>query len=101
MNEKFETIKALHIEVIIDLIDSDGVVDDIVKADEFKEAISAPLLVIYWQAHWEAQAIHCYKETQHEWIEGTNTFQPYMGEASKHSCSGDPTLLGFLPVGSP
>ena len=47
MNKKFETIKVLHIEVIIDLIDSDGVVDDIVKADEFKEAISAPLLVIY------------------------------------------------------
>ena len=34
LNKKFETIKALDIEVI-DLINSDGAVEDIERADEF------------------------------------------------------------------
>ena len=45
LNEKFETIKALDVEVI-DLIDDDGVVDDIERADEFKETIFSSLLSI-------------------------------------------------------
>ena len=34
LNKKFETIKALDVEVT-DLINSDGVVDDTERADEF------------------------------------------------------------------
>ena len=45
LNEKFKTIKALDVEVI-DLINDDGVVDDIERADEFKETIFSSLLSI-------------------------------------------------------
>ena len=45
LNEKFETIKVLDAEVI-DLIDGDGVVDDIERADEFKESVFSSLLSI-------------------------------------------------------
>ena len=38
MNEKFETIKVLDVEVI-DLIDNDCIVDVIERADEYKETI--------------------------------------------------------------
>ena len=34
LNKKFKTIKVLDVEVI-DMINSDGVVDDIERADEF------------------------------------------------------------------
>ena len=45
LKEKFETIKALDDEVI-ELIDGDGVVEDIERADEFKETVFNSFLSI-------------------------------------------------------
>ena len=45
MNEKLTTIKALDAEVI-ELIDNEAVVEDIERADEFKETVFNSLILI-------------------------------------------------------
>ena len=89
LNEKFETVKGLDVEVI-DLMDDDGIVEDIDTADEFKETVFRALLSID-RAIKQLKSSSDPKVREHTLSASTTHTHVKLPKLQLHSFSGDLT----------